>query len=164
MDIALIMQTKDFLVKDSLQMLALGQAFAKCIQAPLLIFLQGQLGAGKTTWARGLLRGLGYLGTVKSPTYTLVEPYQMEVLLYHFDLYRLHSADELEMIGMDDYLQALAICVIEWPENAQAWLPVPDLACTIAINDQQRKVSMTAHSQQGNESLNKLVAQAAFWQ
>ena len=99
--------------------------FAHCLPKHCLLTLSGPLGAGKTTVARGILRGLGYKGRVKSPTFTLVEPYTIgQQFVYHFDLYRLQDPEELDFIGFTDYLQDLdSLCLIEWPEKAEALLP-----------------------------------------
>lgn len=120
-----------------------GEQLAAQLTAPSVVYLRGDLGAGKTTLVRGMLRGLGYNGKVKSPTYTLVEPYQIKPqTVYHFDLYRLNDPEELEHIGFRDYLQEAAIMLIEWPEKAAGFLPPPDLEITISIEDDGRSVEM----------------------
>jgi tRNA threonylcarbamoyladenosine biosynthesis protein TsaE len=108
-----------------------------------MVFLNGDLGAGKTTLVRGLLRHLGYEGVVKSPTYTLVEPYQFENrTIYHFDLYRLGDPEELEYIGSRDYWNSDSLCLIEWPEKAQGFLPEADLIVNISYQNDSRIVEM----------------------
>src|SRR6478736_6267287 len=100
-------------------MLEYGIAISKHMARDELVFLEGELGAGKTTLARGILRGLGFSGHVKSPTYTLVEPYEFaSQRVYHFDFYRIRDAEELEYIGLDDLLGERAIKLVEWPEKA----------------------------------------------
>ena len=92
-----------------------------------MVFLRGELGAGKTTFSRGFLRGRGHKGSVKSPTYTLVEPYEAmrDGPVFHLDLYRLGNAHELTYLGVDDYLSAQGILLIEWPERAEDYCPCP---------------------------------------
>ena len=114
-------------------MQAFGVFLARNCPAGLQLHLQGDLGAGKTTLVRGFLRGMGYEGRVKSPTYTLVEPYPVDSLtVYHLDLYRLADPEELEYIGMRDMLTGESICLVEWPEKGEGWLPAPDMIVSIA--------------------------------
>lgn len=119
--------------------LDLGAALASRLSAGQCVYLSGDLGAGKTTLVRGLLRALGHGGSVKSPTYTLVEPYEVGgVHIYHFDLYRLGDPEELEMIGIRDYFDGHALCVLEWPERGSGVIPTPDLTVTLAVEKQGR--------------------------
>lgn len=115
-----------------------------------LIFLQGTLGAGKTTFSRGLMHALGYQGAVKSPTYTLVETYELDALnVCHFDLYRLGDAEELEFIGIREYLNQGALCLVEWPEKGQGVLPQADLTLTLSDELSGRKIEWQAHTELG---------------
>lgn len=107
-------------------MIDAGAALAARLAPTDLVVVAGDLGAGKTTLVRGILRGLGHEGPVPSPTFTLLEPYRINgVDVIHADLYRLKDPDELEMLGMRDYLGA-CLCLVEWPERAGGWLPEPD--------------------------------------
>lgn len=138
-------------------MLDLGGALAKVCDKGAIVFLHGNLGAGKTTMTRGFLRGLGYEGTVKSPTYTIVEPYQFKnKVVYHFDFYRIHDVQELEYIGIQDYFTSDAICLIEWPENGESLLPAADLSCYIQLIDGGREVKFVANSSRGDAILKRL--------
>jgi len=122
------------------------------------IHLRGQLGAGKTTLVRGLAHALGIEGPVKSPTYTLVEPYTHgDIKLYHFDLYRLGHGDsggeELEYLGLRDALAERALIVIEWPERAEGWLPEPDLHVHLSVAGSGRDARMSARTARGEALL-----------
>jgi tRNA threonylcarbamoyladenosine biosynthesis protein TsaE len=128
-------------VPNEAAMLDLGAAFAARLGGNELVFLEGELGAGKTTFARGVLRGLGYGGHVKSPTYTLVEPYELaNVRVYHLDLYRIADPGELDFIGLDELLNERAIKLVEWPERAGRRLPAPDAVIRICAAPEGRRV------------------------
>lgn len=139
---------------------AFAAKMAKSSNLDLVIFLQGNLGAGKTTFARGFLRGCGYQGLVKSPTYTLVEPYLLEddKRVYHFDLYRLADGEELEFAGVRDYFDGQSVSLIEWPEKAGAYLPEPDIICQLEYQGQGRQINVSAMTARGNEVVLRLLA------
>lgn len=129
------------------EMLHIGECLAKLLKAPMLIYLQGPLGAGKTTLVRGMLRGLGHQGSVKSPTYTIVEPYHLpSEMIYHFDLYRLNDPEELEALGFRDYLSSTAICLLEWPERAAAILPKADAEIVMSYRSSDSNCRLVAVS------------------
>jgi len=122
-------------------MLAYGAALAKSLARDELVFLIGEMGVGKTTLARGILRGLGFSGHVKSPTYTLVEPYEFgSIRVYHFDFYRIRDVEELEYIGLDDLLGERAIKLVEWPERAFGRLPQPNRVVSIRAQGDGRVI------------------------
>jgi tRNA threonylcarbamoyladenosine biosynthesis protein TsaE len=124
-----------------------------------LIFFDGDLGAGKTTLCRGVLQAFGHKGAVKSPTYTLVETYVLgagTVQLHHFDLYRLGDPEELEFIGIRDYLQPGNYCLIEWPNRGAGILPIPDLKVNIGVTKVGRDVKITAETEVGEFMLSQL--------
>jgi len=113
-----------------------------------LVFLKGDLGAGKTTLTRGVLRAAGYTMAVKSPTYTLVEEYDMpDGKVFHFDLYRIKDPEELEWIGMQDYLEQQSLCFIEWPELGKGWLPAPDIELSITTEGEGRVIEIQVLSE-----------------
>ena len=123
-----------FYLKTAEETEAIAQALAQDLRAPSVIFLEGQLGAGKTTFVKGFLRGCGYEGLVKSPTYTLVETYSVnEAVILHADLYRINDPHELEIMGFRDYFNSNTIALIEWASHAREWLPKPTLLCTLKI-------------------------------
>jgi tRNA threonylcarbamoyladenosine biosynthesis protein TsaE len=126
-----------------------GAALSRGLRPGLVIHLVGDLGAGKTTLVRGLLRGLGYTARVKSPTFTLVEPYSISRLdLYHFDFYRFTDAQDLGASGFREYFRDDAICLIEWPEKA-AGLPSPDLRVELRVEGTGRSIELQAHTEAG---------------
>ena len=137
--------------------LALGAGMAGVLEKPALVFLEGDLGAGKTTLSRGFLRGLGHEGGVKSPTYTLVEPYTLDgVTVFHFDLYRLSDGAELAYLGLDDYFATPSILLVEWPERGAGWLGSPDWRVTLSPEREGRQVTLRAISPRGRDWLNRL--------
>lgn len=134
---------KTFYIEDEAAMLAFGETLAKELPSAAIVLLKGDLGAGKTTLVRGILRYFGHQENVKSPTYTLVEPYTLKgQIIYHFDLYRLADPEELEYVGGRDYWQENAICLIEWPEQAQGYLPNADLTVEISYQDNGRSITV----------------------
>jgi tRNA threonylcarbamoyladenosine biosynthesis protein TsaE len=124
-----------------------GQRFSQYLPAGYTVFLHGDLGAGKTTFVRGVLHGLGYQGKVKSPTYTLVEPYIfLNKTIYHFDLYRFNDEEEWEEAGFRDYFNANSICMIEWPEQAHAVLPQADIEIFLQHQATGREIKFQANT------------------
>jgi len=123
----------------------------------LNVYLHGDLGAGKTTFVRGILRGLGYVGKVKSPTYTLVEQYSVSNYdFYHFDLYRFNDEEEWDAAGFRDYFNAQSVCMIEWPEKAANVLPAPDIHVKLSMLNNGRKIQFLADSSFGETCLKNL--------
>lgn len=129
------MTSQEIYLADETATLSLGAQIAQQFLAGGIIKLYGDLGAGKTTLVRGLLRELGYQGTVKSPTYTLVEPYHLSNrTIYHFDLYRLADSEELEYMGIRDYLDQDTLCILEWPDKGGVYIPKANLVINIQIH------------------------------
>jgi len=127
-----------------------------CAGGAAVIFLYGPLGVGKTTFTRGFLRALGYEGLVKSPTYTLVEVYDLKKrTICHFDFYRVKDPDELEAMGIRDYFTPDAVCLIEWPEYGEKALPKADISCHFTFHDKGRVVKLVSHSASGDTILRR---------
>lgn len=141
----------------------LGQALALICPPQCLIFLYGDLGAGKTTFSRGFLRGLGYAGRVKSPTYTLLEPYEISSeyergvrYVYHFDLYRLADPEELIYLGAEDCFAAEAISLVEWPQQGEGMLPLADINILLQYQDAGRWAQIQAGTDRGRRVMQSL--------
>jgi len=145
-------------LKDEFETVAFGGLLAKASNGSGIIFLHGDLGMGKTTLCRGVLNGLGHNGRVKSPTYTLVEPYELPgYTVYHFDLYRLAEPEELEFMGIRDYLDQHALSIIEWPEKGAGILPDADMELNFEMSGAGRSVRWHGNTQYGKTMANKLM-------
>jgi|TARA_B110000196_G_C21052696_1_gene618199 tRNA threonylcarbamoyladenosine biosynthesis protein TsaE len=128
-------------LQDEVATIAFGKLLGGYCAGGARIFIKGDLGVGKTTLCRGILRAFGYEGAVKSPTFTLVEPYELaQQSIYHFDLYRLGNPNELEYIGIDEYFHAQNLCLVEWPERAADALPPCDVEVVLSVSGKSRDI------------------------
>jgi tRNA threonylcarbamoyladenosine biosynthesis protein TsaE len=153
----------NIILPDEAATLALGAALAPCAQTGLVVHLDGDLGAGKTTLVRGLLRALGDTGSVKSPTYTLVEIHVVSGLnLYHFDFYRFNQPEEYLDAGLDEYFAGDGVCLVEWPERAAPYLPAPDLHIRLSVEGAGRAARIDAGSERGERCLTNSAPLAAM--
>lgn len=142
---------------DETATLALGENLAMALEPGMFVSLSGELGSGKTTLARGILRGLGYQGKVKSPTYTLVELYKLSRLdLYHFDFYRFNDPQELLDAGFRDNFGSGNLCLVEWPERATGLLPPADIEIALAAEGAGRRLRIKAETEPGTHCLKTL--------
>ena len=143
---------------DEAATIAAGAKIGRALNTGCVVFLVGELGAGKTTFTRGALRALGHAGSVKSPTYTLCEPYDLadEAQLCHLDLYRLSNPEELEFLGIRDYVASGAILLIEWPSKGEGWLPAPDLQVALQATDTGRQLEISAMTADGQDLLSRM--------
>ncbi len=153
----------NILLADEAATETLGQTLARICPSRCLIFLYGDLGTGKTTFSRGFLRGLGYSGRVKSPTYTLLEPYEIQTedeptprRVYHFDLYRLADPEELVYMGAEDCFADEAISLVEWPQQGEGMLPLADINILFQYQDAGRWVQIQAGTDKGQAILHSL--------
>lgn len=153
-----ITHTCTFSLADEQATVAMGKQLADIVKGELkqgiVVYLNGDLGAGKTTITRGFVQGMGHIGHVKSPTYTLVEPYDLaDWHVYHFDLYRLGDPEELEFMGIRDYFNENCCCFIEWPEKGFGLLANADITINMAYQGEQRTVEFQAHNTLGKRLL-----------
>ena len=139
-------RTESHYLPDEAATEAFGARLARALPAHALVFLRGDLGAGKTTLVRGILRGLGHAGAVKSPTYTLLEPYELAARrVYHFDFYRIGDSQELEFIGIDELMSSDALKLVEWPERAEDRLPAPDVELRLRQEGEGRRLEVVKY-------------------
>lgn len=148
------MSPSPLFLPDSEAMEAYGARLAACTAGGEAIYLHGDLGAGKTTLVRGFMRALGHRGAVKSPTYTIVEPYELDGRrAYHFDLYRLGEPEELEYMGIRDYLDGESVLLVEWPQRGAGVMPVADLDISIDYAEGGRTLSVSSQTPKGQSLL-----------
>ncbi len=146
-----------YFAEDEAAMLKFGQQLLAALESEGVVFLQGDLGLGKTTLARGVIRAAGHVGAVKSPTYTLVEPYEFAgSMIFHFDLYRLSDPEELEYLGIRDYFSENMLSLIEWPDKGAGFLPSADLEISLMIQGEGRLVNYQSFTQRGRRAVSRL--------
>ena len=141
-------------LKNETETTEIGAKVASCLKGGEVIYLKGELGTGKTTLVRGALNKLGFVGNVKSPTYTIVEPYSIDNhVVYHFDLYRLNNPEELESLGIRDYCDGQSICFFEWPEKGKNLTPNADISLLLSYTEEARNIKLTAITEIGKSIL-----------
>jgi tRNA threonylcarbamoyladenosine biosynthesis protein TsaE len=138
-------------------LLSLANSWGKELAQGAIVYLEGTLGAGKTTFSRGLLHGIGHVGAVKSPTYTLVEPYDVNGnKIYHFDLYRLGHPEELEYLGIRDYLSDDALWLVEWPQRGEGYIPLADITLSLEVKGIGRDLIVNSHTVRGEKLMRRI--------
>lgn len=151
------MSQLDVCLEDGAATESLGAQLAGALDGGAVLFLIGTLGAGKTTLTRGILRALGHRGAVKSPTYTLVEPYELaRRTVFHFDLYRLADPEELEYMGIRDYFSQEHLCVVEWPQKGEGFLPVADITLNLKVEGQGRLAHLHSGTALGERAIENI--------
>jgi tRNA threonylcarbamoyladenosine biosynthesis protein TsaE len=151
--------TLKLLLPDEAGTVALGLELAPLLAPGMVVWLDGDLGSGKTTLVRALLRGLGHVGPVKSPTYTLVEVYVVSsIYWYHFDFYRFNEPEEFDDAGLGEYFRDDAVCLVEWPEKAAGHVPPADLVLVFRFEGDGRELDLLARSEAGQKCLTKLTS------
>jgi tRNA threonylcarbamoyladenosine biosynthesis protein TsaE len=145
-------------LKDESETLRLAENMANHLYSGMNLYLKGELGAGKTTFVRGILRGLGYEEKVKSPTYTLVETYNLEKFtICHFDLYRFKGEHEWDDAGFREYFNKSSVCFVEWPEKARQVLPKPDISIELNYESFGRHIHLISYSSLGTKCLKAII-------
>jgi tRNA threonylcarbamoyladenosine biosynthesis protein TsaE len=151
-----VTQSISWSLADEAETIAAGALISRAMSSGVL-FLHGNLGMGKTTLARGVIQSLGHQGAVKSPTYTLVEPYEFDDRrVYHFDLYRLGDPEELEYMGIRDYFENSSLCLVEWSEKGEGFLPAADLDLFLEPEALGRKITIYARTELGQSTVQRL--------
>ena len=153
-----MMFASNYDLKDESETLRLAESMASHLFPGMNLYLKGELGSGKTTFVRGVLRGLGYQDKVKSPTYTLVEPYSLEKFtIYHFDLYRFKDETEWDDAGFREYFNNTSICLVEWPEKVGHILPKPDISIELSHTPYGRHLHLISYTSIGTECLKAII-------
>lgn len=147
----------EILLSTDADTIAWGEKIGRALAGHGVVYLYGELGAGKTTLCRGILHSYAYAGAVKSPTYTIMEPYELDTgRIFHFDLYRLNAPEEWNYLGFEDLFTEQTICLLEWPQRGGENLPAADLAITLAYHEQGRTMKIEALSERGCRALDAM--------